>query len=82
MDGAAAVLLASAQAAQQHDLSVRGRIVSCASVGSEPCIMLTAPGEAARLALGRAGLTTSDIDVWEINEASAAVVLGSATSST
>ena len=37
--------------------------------------MLTAPGEAARQALGRAGLTTSDIDVWEINEAFAAVVL-------
>ena len=75
VDGAAAVLLASVKAAQQHDLAVRGRIVSCASVGSEPCIMLTAPGEAARQALGRAGLTTSDIDVWEINEAFAAVVL-------
>ena len=75
VDGAAAVLLASSHAAEQHQLKVRGRIVSCASVGSEPCIMLTAPGEAARQAIKRAGLKPSDIDVWEINEAFAAVVL-------
>ena len=75
VDGAAAVLLASSRAAEQHQLKVRGRIVSCASVGSEPCIMLTAPGEAARQAIKRAGLKPSEIDVWEINEAFAAVVL-------
>ena len=75
VDGAAAVLLASSQAVEQHQLKVRGRLVSCASVGSEPCMMLTAPGEAARQAIKRAGLETSDIDVWEINEAFAAVVL-------
>jgi acetyl-CoA C-acetyltransferase len=69
VDGAAAVLIASQMAVQEHGLTPRGRIVSCASVGSEPCIMLTAPGQAAEQALQRAGLSTADIDVWEINEA-------------
>ncbi len=75
VDGAAAVLIASHSAVQQHELKPRGRIVACASVGSEPCIMLTAPGQAAEQALQRAGLSIGDIDVWEINEAFAAVVL-------
>ena len=75
VDGAASVLLASADGAQKHGLKARGRIVSCASVGSEPCIMLTAPAQAAEQALARAGLSATDIDVWEINEAFAAVVL-------
>jgi acetyl-CoA C-acetyltransferase len=75
VDGAAAVLIASKAAAEAHNLKPRGRIVSCASVGSDPCIMLTAPAQAARQAVERAGLQLSDIDVWEINEAFAAVVL-------
>ena len=75
VDGAAAVLLSSARGAEQLGAQARGRIVSCASVGSEPCIMLTAPGRAAQQALQRANLTIDDIDVWEINEAFAAVVL-------
>ncbi|HEX8111485.1 MAG TPA: acetyl-CoA C-acyltransferase, partial [Kofleriaceae bacterium] len=53
----------------------RARIRAFASVGSEPVIMLTGPAPAARKALAIAGLTPADIDLWEINEAFAAVVL-------
>ena len=73
VDGAGAVLLASSEVAGAHGLSPRARVRSCAVVGDEPVIMLTAPGPASLACLKRAGMTTRDIDLWEINEAFAAV---------
>lgn len=75
VDGAAAVLLASPDWARANGARPRGRIRAAAAIGSEPIIMLTAPGPAARRCLERAGMTVSDIDLWEINEAFAAVPL-------
>lgn len=56
-------------------LKARAKIKSMASIGSEPTIMLTGPSFAAEKALKRAGMSKSDIDVWELNEAFASVVL-------
>ncbi|MGB5104977.1 MAG: acetyl-CoA C-acetyltransferase [Steroidobacteraceae bacterium] len=75
VDGAAAVLLASRRAAKKAGIAPRARIRAFASIGSEPTIMLTGPAAASRKALKRAGMKVSDIDLWEINEAFAAVVL-------
>ena len=75
VDGAAAVLLGSAEMGQQLGLKPRARIRSFASIGSEPTIMLTGPADAAEKAMKRAGMSASDLDLWEINEAFAAVVL-------
>jgi acetyl-CoA C-acetyltransferase len=75
VDGAAAVLIGDAELGQKLGLKPRARIRSFASVGSEPSIMLTGPSFAAEKALGRAGMSKSDIDLWELNEAFAAVVL-------
>jgi acetyl-CoA C-acetyltransferase len=75
VDGAAAVLLASADYVQAHGLKPRARIRSMATAGSEPLIMLTAPTPASRKALDKAGMAPGDIDLWEINEAFAAVPL-------
>jgi acetyl-CoA C-acetyltransferase len=75
VDGAAAVLVASSSYAKARGLTPRARIVTTAVVGSEPVIMLTAPGPAAKRCLDKAGMTTADIDLWEINEAFAVVVL-------
>lgn len=75
VDGASAILLGSAEAGQALGLTPRARIRSFASIGSEPTIMLTGPSDAAERALKRGGLEASDIDLWEINEAFAAVVL-------
>jgi acetyl-CoA C-acetyltransferase len=75
VDGAALVLVGSAARGRALGLTPRARIVSAAVVGSEPTIMLTGPAPAARLALERAGLGFDDIDLFEINEAFAAVVL-------
>ncbi|MEP6341185.1 acetyl-CoA C-acetyltransferase [Parasphingorhabdus sp.] len=75
VDGAAAVLIGNEEAGSKYDLKPRARIVSMASIGSEPTIMLTGPEFAAQKALKRAGMVASDIDVWELNEAFAAVVL-------
>ncbi|HVS01132.1 MAG TPA: acetyl-CoA C-acetyltransferase [Thermoanaerobaculia bacterium] len=75
VDGAAAVLVASADAVRAHGLRPRARILATATIGSEPIIMLTAPGPASAKALGKAGMTASDVDLWEINEAFAAVPL-------
>ena len=75
VDGAGAVLIASNDYAQAHGLKPRARIRSLASVGSEPVIMLTAPGPASRKALAKAGMDVEDIDLWEINEAFACVPL-------
>lgn len=75
VDGAAAIALASPDYARAHGLSPRARVVTGAVAGAEPVIMLTAPGPASELALRKAGMTTADIDLWEINEAFAAVPL-------
>ncbi|MEL7059919.1 MAG: acetyl-CoA C-acetyltransferase [Acidobacteriota bacterium] len=75
VDGAAAVLLAGSDFAEAHGLAPRARIVATATAGAEPLIMLTAPTPASQKALDAAGLQASDIDLWEINEAFAAVPL-------
>jgi acetyl-CoA C-acetyltransferase len=75
VDGAAAVLLASPEYAQAHGLKPRARIRSMATLAEDPVIMLTAPAETARKALRQAGMQVADIDLWEINEAFAAVPL-------
>ena len=75
VDGAAAVLIGSREAGQRAGLKPRARIRSFASIGSEPSIMLTGPSYAAEKALKRAGMSASDIDLYELNEAFASVVL-------
>ncbi len=75
VDGAALVLIGSEQVGQDYGLTPKAKIVSTAVIGSEPTIMLTGPAPAAYKALGKAGLTPADIDLWEINEAFAAVAL-------
>lgn len=75
VDGAAAVLIGNKEAGERAGLKARARIRSFAVVGSEPTIMLTGPSFAAEKALARAGMTRADIDLWELNEAFAAVVL-------
>jgi len=75
VDGAAAILVGSKEMGEKFGLTPRARIRSMASVGSEPTIMLTGPSFAAEKALKRAGMSTSDIDIWELNEAFASVVL-------
>jgi acetyl-CoA C-acetyltransferase len=73
VDGAGAVLLASAEYAKKHGLKPRARIVAMANVGDSPTLMLNAPVPAARKVLAKAGLSVKDIDLWEINEAFAVV---------
>lgn len=73
VDGAAAILVSGESALKQHNLKPRARVVSQASIGSPPRVMLTGPIEASRQALKRGGLSVKDIDVWEINEAFAPV---------
>ena len=75
VDGAAAVLIGSAEAGKQLGLKPRARIRSFASIGSEPTIMLTGPSYAAEKALKLAGMKANDIDLYELNEAFASVVL-------
>lgn len=75
VDGAAAVLVGSRAAGKKAGLKPRARIIAMASIGTEPTIMLTAPSFAAEKALKKARMKKSDIDLWEINEAFAAVVL-------
>ncbi|MDZ7628601.1 MAG: acetyl-CoA C-acetyltransferase [Parvularculaceae bacterium] len=75
VDGAAAVLIGTKDMGATLGLKPRARIVSMASVGAEPTIMLTGPEFAAQKALKRAGMTAKDIDLWELNEAFASVVL-------
>ncbi len=75
VDGAAAVLVGSEAAARAHGLTPRARIVSTALSGADPTIMLTGPMPAARKALAKAGLTIDQIDLFEVNEAFAAVVM-------
>jgi len=73
VDGAAAVLIGSAAAARAHGLAPRARIVATAVSGADPTIMLTGPMPATRKALAKAGLTVEQIDLFEVNEAFAAV---------
>jgi acetyl-CoA C-acetyltransferase len=75
VDGASAILVASSDYARANGLTPRARIRMTAAVGSEPVIMLTGPAPAAKRVLEKAGMTNADIDLWEINEAFAAVVL-------
>lgn len=75
VDGAAAVLVTSPDYAKAHGLKPRARIVMTAVAGTEPVIMLTAPGPAAEKVLKKAGMTFADIDLFEVNEAFASVVL-------
>ena len=75
VDGAAAVLIGSESAGKQFNMRPRARIVATAVVGAEPTIMLTGPGPAARKALNVAGMEVSDIDLFEVNEAFASVVM-------
>jgi len=73
VDGACAMLIGSAAAGQAAGLKPRARIRAFAEVGSEPTLMLTGPVAAAQKALKRAGMGVSDIDLFEVNEAFAAV---------
>jgi acetyl-CoA C-acetyltransferase len=75
VDGAAAVLVASADYVAEHGLRPRARIRAMATAGSDPLLMLTAPAPASRKALARAGMAVGDVDLWEINEAFAVVPL-------
>jgi len=75
VDGAAALLIGSAQAGKQFGMKPRARIVSTAVVGTDPTIMLTGPAPAARKALKVAGMSVKDIDLFEVNEAFASVVM-------
>ncbi|MFI2369291.1 acetyl-CoA C-acetyltransferase [Streptomyces sp. NPDC018833] len=75
VDGAALVAIGTKEVGERYGLTPRARIVSAAVSGSEPTIMLTGPAPATRKALKRAGLTIDDIDLVEINEAFAGVVL-------
>ena len=78
VDGAALMLVGSREAGERAGLRARARIRSVAVIGSEPTIMLTGPTPACRKALAKAGLQASDIDLWEINEAFAAVPMKTA----
>jgi acetyl-CoA C-acetyltransferase len=75
VDGAALCLIGTDAAGQAAGLTPRGRIVSTAVSGADPTIMLTGPAPATRKALAKANLTADDIDLFEINEAFAAVAL-------
>ncbi|HEX7662462.1 MAG TPA: acetyl-CoA C-acetyltransferase [Pseudonocardiaceae bacterium] len=75
VDGSALVLVGSEQAGAEAGLTPRARVVAAATTGSEPTIMLTGPTPATRKVLATAGLSLEDIDLFEINEAFASVVL-------
>ncbi|MCI4674604.1 acetyl-CoA C-acetyltransferase [Candidatus Mycolicibacterium alkanivorans] len=75
VDGAALVLVGSESAGKAQNLSPRARIVATATTGADPTIMLTGPTPATLKVLDRAGLTVDDIDLFELNEAFASVVL-------
>jgi acetyl-CoA C-acetyltransferase len=74
-DGAAAVLVASERAVNEHGLVPKARVVSMSVVGVDPVIMLTGPIPATEKALARGGVTIDEIDLFEVNEAFAPVVL-------
>jgi len=78
VDGAAVVLMGSAEWGKKAGLKPRAKIRAMATVGAEPVIMLTAPAPASKKALDRAGMQVKDIDLWEINEAFATVPMQTA----
>jgi len=75
VDGAGVIMVTTPEYAKAHGLKPRARIVMSAVAGAEPVIMLTAPAPASKKCLERAGMKVSDIDLWEINEAFAAIPL-------
>src|SRR5690242_4532012 len=75
VDGAAAVLIGNKEAGRAAGLKPRAKIRQFANIGSEPSIMLTGPVPVTEKVLKKAGMTTKDIDLWELNEAFASVVL-------
>ena len=75
VDGAAAVLVGTREAGEAAGLKPRARIRAFANIGSEPALMLTGPVDVTRKVLKRAGMEIGDIDLFEVNEAFAAVVL-------
>lgn len=75
VDGAAAILIGTKEAGVAAGLTPRARILGAASIGSEPTIMLTGPALVTQKLLNRLGMTTGDIDLYELNEAFASVVL-------
>jgi acetyl-CoA C-acetyltransferase len=75
VDGAAAVLLGNAEAGKRAGLKPRARIRAFANVGSDPALMLTGPVDVTKKLLKQAGMSIADIDLFEVNEAFAAVVL-------
>lgn len=75
VDGAAAAVVASRRWLDVNGVAARAKIRCTAAIGSEPVIMLTAPGPAAQRCMDKAGMAVADIDLWEINEAFAAVPL-------
>lgn len=75
VDGAAAVLLGSKEAGEKAGLKPRARVRAFANIGSEPALMLTGPVDVTKKLLAKSGMSLSDIDLIEVNEAFAAVVL-------
>jgi acetyl-CoA C-acetyltransferase len=75
VDGAAGAIIGSAEIGEKLELKPRARIRSCASIGTDPTLMLTGPTPSAQMALKKAGMQKSDIDLFELNEAFASVVL-------
>jgi acetyl-CoA C-acetyltransferase len=73
VDGAAALLLTSADYARSHGMTPRAKVVATANIGDDPTLMLNAPVPAARKVLAKAGLSLGDIDIFEVNEAFAVV---------
>jgi acetyl-CoA C-acetyltransferase len=75
VDGAAAVLIGTKEAGQRAGLKPRARIKAFANIGSEPAIMLTGPIDVTQKVMKKSGMSMADIDLWELNEAFASVVL-------
>jgi len=75
VDGAAAVLIGTKEAGQRAGLKARARIKAFANIGSEPAIMLTGPIDVTQKVMKKSGMSMADIDLWELNEAFASVVL-------
>ncbi|MBV1704023.1 MAG: acetyl-CoA C-acetyltransferase, partial [Hyphomicrobiales bacterium] len=75
VDGAAAVLIANAEAGKAAGLKPRARVRAFANIGSDPALMLTGPVDVTKKVLARAGMSIADIDLFEVNEAFASVVL-------
>lgn len=75
VDGAGLVLVGSKAFGEKSGMRPRGRVRAYANIGSEPTIMLTAPAAVCRKALATAGMEAADVDLWELNEAFASVVM-------